>query len=153
MLCTEIVLDIQNNVCTQHVRPMFCKKKRFWQRFTCKALKKEVDKFVDKHVDALRRPGNSSIDRSMLMRICSFNGNTASACSLMKDYCKGVQKNHLEKLVGYLQRIQQLTQEDSVAKWWRTYDVPNLNTLLFYQIEPLKNGASLILPSSIAKNS
>ena len=27
------------------------------------------------------------------------------------------------------------------------------NTLLFYQIEPLKNGASLILPSSIAKNS
>ena len=26
-------------------------------------------------------------------------------------------------------------------------------TLLFYQIGPLKNGASLILPSSIAKNS
>ena len=26
-------------------------------------------------------------------------------------------------------------------------------TLLFHQIEPLKNGASLILPSSIAKNS
>ena len=26
-------------------------------------------------------------------------------------------------------------------------------TLLFYQIEPLKNGASLILPSSIARNS
>ena len=26
-------------------------------------------------------------------------------------------------------------------------------TLLFYQIEPLKNGASLILPFSIAKNS
>ena len=81
-----------------------------------KALKKEVDKFVDKHVDALRRPGNSSIDRSMLLRIRSFNGDTASACSLMKDYCKGVQKNHLEKLMGYLQRIQQLTQEDSVAK-------------------------------------
>ena len=29
----------------------------------------------------------------------------------------------------------------------------SLLTLLFYQIEPLKNGASLILPSSIAKNS
>ena len=28
-----------------------------------------------------------------------------------------------------------------------------LSTLLFYQIEPLKNGASLILPSSIARNS
>ena len=27
------------------------------------------------------------------------------------------------------------------------------HTLLFYQIEPLKNGASLILSSSIAKNS
>ena len=26
-------------------------------------------------------------------------------------------------------------------------------TLLFYQIEPLKNGASLILPSSISRNS
>ena len=28
-----------------------------------------------------------------------------------------------------------------------------ITTLLFYQIEPLKNGASLILPSSIARNS
>ena len=81
-----------------------------------KALKKEVDKFVDKHVDALKRPGNSSINRSVLMRIRSFNGDTASACSLMKDYCKDVQKKHLEKLMCYLQRIQQLTQEDSVAK-------------------------------------
>ena len=33
--CTEIVSDIQNNVCTQHVLPMFCKKKSFWQRFIC----------------------------------------------------------------------------------------------------------------------
>ena len=32
---TEIVSDIQNNFCTQHVLPMFCKKKRIWQRFTC----------------------------------------------------------------------------------------------------------------------
>ena len=35
MLCTENVFDIQNNFCTQHVLPMFCKKKSFWQRFTC----------------------------------------------------------------------------------------------------------------------
>ena len=35
MLCTEIVPDIQNNFCTQHFLPMFCKKKSFWQRFTC----------------------------------------------------------------------------------------------------------------------
>ena len=35
MLCTEIVSDIQNNFCTQLVLPMFCKKKSFWQRFTC----------------------------------------------------------------------------------------------------------------------
>ena len=35
MLCKEIVSDIQNNFCTQHVLPMFCKKKSFWQRFTC----------------------------------------------------------------------------------------------------------------------
>ena len=34
-LYTEIVSDIQNNFCTQHVLPMFCKKKNFWQRFTC----------------------------------------------------------------------------------------------------------------------
>ena len=32
---TEIVSDIQNNFCTQHVLPMFCKKKSFWQRFAC----------------------------------------------------------------------------------------------------------------------
>ena len=35
MLCTEIVSDIQKIFCTQHVLPMFCKKKSFWQRFTC----------------------------------------------------------------------------------------------------------------------
>ena len=29
MLCTEIVSDIQNNFCTQHVLPMFCKRKNF----------------------------------------------------------------------------------------------------------------------------
>ena len=29
MLCTEIVSDIQNNFCTQHVLPLFCKKKSF----------------------------------------------------------------------------------------------------------------------------
>ena len=36
MFFTEIVSNIQNNFCTQHVLPMFCKKKSFWQRFTCK---------------------------------------------------------------------------------------------------------------------
>ena len=29
MLCTKIVFDIQNNFCTQHVLPMFFKKKSF----------------------------------------------------------------------------------------------------------------------------
>ena len=29
MLCIEIVFDIQNNFCTQHVLPMFCKKEEF----------------------------------------------------------------------------------------------------------------------------
>jgi hypothetical protein len=29
MLCREIVFDIQNNFCTQHVLPKFCKKKSF----------------------------------------------------------------------------------------------------------------------------
>ena len=38
VLCTEIVFDIQDNFCTQHVLPMFCKKKSFWQRFTCKCV-------------------------------------------------------------------------------------------------------------------
>ena len=60
MMCTEIVFEIQNNFCTQHVPPRFklgifmywtcnsmnnlpsyilcvswCKNKSFWQRFTC----------------------------------------------------------------------------------------------------------------------
>ena len=34
-MCTKIVYDIKNNFCTQLVLPMFCKKKSFWQRFTC----------------------------------------------------------------------------------------------------------------------
>ena len=29
MLCTEIAFDIQNNLCTQHVLPTFCKNKSF----------------------------------------------------------------------------------------------------------------------------
>ena len=37
MLCTEIVLNVKNNFCTQHVLPVFCKKKSFWQRFICMA--------------------------------------------------------------------------------------------------------------------
>ena len=28
-MCTGIVFDIQNNFCTQHVLPMFCKKEEF----------------------------------------------------------------------------------------------------------------------------
>ena len=81
------------------------------------ALKKEVDKFVvESMADALTSFEVGSIDRSLYTRIKSFNGDNAAACRLMKDFCKDVQKKHLEKLVGYLQRIQQLTQEDSVAK-------------------------------------
>ena len=43
MLCTEIVSDIQTYVSTQHVLPMFWKKKSFWQRFTCNVnTKREI---------------------------------------------------------------------------------------------------------------
>ena len=42
MLCTEIVSDIQSNFCTQHVLPMFFKKKSFWQRFTCTKWKRKM---------------------------------------------------------------------------------------------------------------
>ena len=35
MLCTEIVSDIQDNFCTQHVVSVFYVKKSFWKRFTC----------------------------------------------------------------------------------------------------------------------
>ena len=39
----------------------------------------------------------------------------------------------------------------STVSW--VFEDLNALTLLFYQIEPLKNGASLILPSNIARNS
>ena len=44
MLCKEI----QNNLCTQHVLPMFCKNKSFWQRFTCteNLLRNDVNLFL-----------------------------------------------------------------------------------------------------------
>ena len=45
MLWTEIVFDSQNNFCTQHVLPMFCKKKCFWQRFTCTECNSLQQKF------------------------------------------------------------------------------------------------------------
>ena len=48
MLCTEIVFDIQNNFCTQHVLPMFFKKKSFWQRFTCTRVSNNSDTFWTK---------------------------------------------------------------------------------------------------------
>ena len=36
---------------------------------------------------------------------------------------------------------------------WLWMPLATVYTLLFYQIEPLKNGVNLILPSSIARNS
>ena len=30
-----------DNLCTQHVLPMFCKNKSFWQRFTCTGINQE----------------------------------------------------------------------------------------------------------------
>ena len=40
MWCTKIVFYIQNNFCTtKHALPMFCKKRSFWQRFTCILIK------------------------------------------------------------------------------------------------------------------
>ena len=53
MLCTEIVSDIQNNFCTQHVLPMFCKKKSFWQRFTCTAYTCSICNFGFTHKKSL----------------------------------------------------------------------------------------------------
>ena len=47
MLCTEIDFDIQNNFFTQHVLPMFCKNKSFWQRFTCNVLNLYQDDPLD----------------------------------------------------------------------------------------------------------
>ena len=46
--CTEIVFDIENNFCTHHVLPipMFCKKKSFWQRFTCVPSKRAEARFI-----------------------------------------------------------------------------------------------------------
>ena len=32
----KLFLTFRTNFCTQHVLPMFCKKKSFWQRFTCR---------------------------------------------------------------------------------------------------------------------
>ena len=46
-MCTKNVSDIQNNISTQHVLPMFCKKKSFWQRFTCKEEKIEEEEQID----------------------------------------------------------------------------------------------------------
>ena len=42
ILCTDIDFDIQNNSFTQHVLPMFCKNKKFWQLFTCIYVKKNI---------------------------------------------------------------------------------------------------------------
>ena len=50
MLCTEIVSHIQNIFCTQHVLPMFCKKKSFWQRFTCTENFLNIDD-LNKHIE------------------------------------------------------------------------------------------------------
>ena len=41
-----------------------------------------------------------------------------------------------------------------ISSFWCEFDDrQRKSTLLFYQIEPLKNGVTLILPSSVAKNS
>ena len=82
----------------------------------CVICVRDSTKVLKASLCLLKRPGNSSIDRSVLMRIYSFEDAAPHACILMQDYCKDVQKKHLEKLISYLQRIHQPTQEDSVAK-------------------------------------
>ena len=39
---SKTVLNVRNNFCTQHVLPMFCKKKSFSQRFTCTVAFKTI---------------------------------------------------------------------------------------------------------------
>ena len=49
MLCTEIVSGIKKKFCTQHVLPMFCKKKSLWQRFTCTECFVQMSNSVQLH--------------------------------------------------------------------------------------------------------
>ena len=46
MLCTEIVFVIQNNFCTQHVLPMFCKNKNFYKDLPVIMYGKTVFKYI-----------------------------------------------------------------------------------------------------------
>ena len=52
MLCTEIVSDVQNNFSTEHVLPMFWKKKSFWQRLTCTAMERLREHIILQHSDS-----------------------------------------------------------------------------------------------------
>merc|ERR1712051_251746 len=56
MLCAEIVSDIQNNFCTQHVLPMFCKKKSFWKRFTCIFVYSEIQDISEQFSNRIAQP-------------------------------------------------------------------------------------------------
>ena len=57
----EIVSDIQNNFFTQHVLPIFCKKKSLCQRFTCKRqlLRPFHSKYLTKLVIFLNKEASS----------------------------------------------------------------------------------------------
>ena len=85
MLCTEIVSDIQNNFCTQHVLSMFCKKKSFRQRFTCIRLELKELTYSFKALHNL-------LSRKYLM--VSIKQNFANV--------KGGQLKYMSYLVGYI---------------------------------------------------
>ena len=72
---------IQNNFCTQYVLPMFCKKKSFWQRFTCM--------YYVVHIDTVRKSRNiTGQNRFKIFLICDANNAKFNLSSISTTYQK-----------------------------------------------------------------
>ena len=128
ILCTEIVSDIQNNFCIQHVLPMFCKKKSFWQRFTC-------NKLVFPKVTNLQ-----STFTSRYLELLASNSRHYPASIFPKDTGNNVMKDN------------SFIKPNSFNRSWRISKTPNTPKFFFIRSKLILGSNIVILNCLVKKN-
>ena len=78
MLCTEIVSDIENSFCTQHVLHMLCQKKSFRQRFTCTEEENEDELELEENQEPEEEEVHSEYQKSDIGK----SGKHIQTCTL-----------------------------------------------------------------------
>ena len=101
MLCTEIVFDIQNNFCTQHV----LQKKSFWQRLTCTAENSNIKQVLQ---EKNRESGQMKAENARLLQsIADYKSKGDMAKETVQNLSSVIRDKDLE-IEGFKSRNESL---------------------------------------------